>query len=157
MAKSKNERITENIVREILRELNYYDMQEVVVEEQKSQIAEIMKLLKGASKSGKGGVGAPEFIISTFNTPDFLLVIECKAELAKHESKNHDRPVEFAVDGVLHYGKQLAKSYNIIAIAVSGQTKSELKISNFIIPKGSSTHKQLVNKANTPIENIIPL
>lgn len=135
---SKNERITENLVRDILRDLNYYENEETVVEEQKSQIEEVKKLLKGASKTGKGGIGAPEFIISTSETPDFLLVFECKADTKKHQSPNLNKPVEFAVDGVLHYAKKLAKSYNIIAIAVSGQTKSSLKISNWIIPKGST-------------------
>lgn len=154
---SKNERITENLVRDILRELKYYDNKNTVVEEQKSQIEEIIKLLKGASKTGKGGVGAPEFIISTTETPDFLIIFECKADNTKHESPNLDNPVEFAVDGVLHYAKQLSKSYNVIAVAVSGQTKASLKISNFIFPKGAATHKDLVNKAGKKIQSIVSL
>ena len=121
---SKNERITENLVRDILRDLNYYDNNESSVEEQKSQIEEVKKLLKGASKTGKGGIGSPEFIISTTNTPDFLIVFECKADSSKHQSSSLDRPVDFAVDGILHYSKNLAKSYNVIGVAVSGQTKS---------------------------------
>ena len=51
-------------------------------------ISEVQKSLKGASKTGKGGVGAPEFIISTTETPDFLVIFECKANLKKHISKN---------------------------------------------------------------------
>jgi len=35
---SKNERITENLVRDILRDLKYYEQEETFVEEQKSQI-----------------------------------------------------------------------------------------------------------------------
>lgn len=154
---SKNERITENLVRDTLRKLKYYDNQNTIVEEQKSQIEEIKKHLKGASKTGKGGVGAPEFIISTMDTPDFLIVFECKADNTKHESPNLDKPVEFAVDGVLHYAKKLSKSYNVIAVAVSGQTKASLKISNFIFPKGATTHKDLVNKDGTKIQSIVSL
>ncbi len=154
---SKNERITENLVRDILRELKYYDSDHIVVEEQKSQIEEVKKLLKGASKTGKGGIGAPEFIISTSETPDFLIVFECKADTKKHESPKLDKPVDFAVDGVLHYAKKLSKSYNVIAVAVSGQTKSGLKISNFLVPKGSKNHKILVNKSGTKIKNIVSL
>ncbi len=154
---SKNERITENLVRDILRDLNYYKQEETVVEEQKSQIEEVKKLLKGASKTGKGGIGAPEFIISTSETPDFIIVFECKADTKKHQSPKLDKPVDFAVDGVLHYGKKLAKSYNVIAVAVSGQTKSSLKISNWIIPKGNTTAKQLVNKSGKKISSIISL
>ncbi|WP_299103541.1 N-6 DNA methylase [uncultured Winogradskyella sp.] len=154
---SKNERITENLVRDILRNLKYYEQEETVVEEQKSQIEEVKKLLKGASKTGKGGTGAPEFIISTSDTPDFIVVFECKADTKKHQSPKLDKPVDFAVDGVLHYAKKLAKSYNVIAVAVSGQTKSSLKISNWIIPKGNTSAKLLLNKSGKKISSIISL
>ena len=79
-----NERITENIVREHLKDLGYYDCEETTVEEQKSQIYEIKKLLKGASKTGKGGSGAPEFIVTSSKAPDFIIIFECKAE-NKHQ------------------------------------------------------------------------
>ena len=102
-----NERITENLVRDILRELGYYDNEDTLIEEQKSQIVEVKKLLKGASKTGKGGTGAPEFIISTTQTPDFLIVFECKADIKFHESKTKNKPVEYAVDGVLLYASSL--------------------------------------------------
>lgn len=152
---SRNERITENLVRDILRDLKYYDNPDTVVEEQKSQIEEVKRLLKGASKTGKGGVGAPEFIISTSETPDFIILFECKADTSKHQSPNLDKPVEFAVDGALHYAKEISKSFNVIAVAVSGQTKASLKISNFIFPKGATHPKELVNKAGTKIQSIV--
>lgn len=152
-----NERITENLVRDILRELKYYEGENTVVEEQKSQIEEVKKLLKGASKTGKGGLGAPEFIISTSNTPDFLIVFECKADTSKHQSLGLNKPIDFAVDGVLHYSKYLSKSYNVISVAVSGQTKSSLKTSVFIYPKGSKESKELTNKAGKRINQILSL
>lgn len=152
---SKNERITENLVRDLLRELKYYENPDTLVEEQKSHIEEVRKLLKGTSKTGKGGVGAPEFIISTAETPDFIILFECKADTNKHESPNRDKPIDFAVDGALHYAKAISKSYNVIAVAVSGQTKSSLKISNFIYPKGASQPKDLVNKLGTKIQSIV--
>lgn len=154
---SKNERITENLVRDILRDLKYYDDSNISVEEQKSQIEEIKKLLKGASKTGKGGVGAPEFIISTTETPDFLIIYECKADTKYHESANHDKPKDYAVDGALHYSKKLSKSYNIVSIAVSGQTKSGLKVSTFIQPKQADKAKPLTNKSGKKIEKILSL
>lgn len=152
-----NERITENLLRDILRDLGYYDNDFIRVEEQRSQIEEIKKLLSGSGKSGKGGIGSPEFIVSTPKTPDFVIIFECKADTKYHESKHRNKPVEYAVDGVLHYAKNLSKSYNVIAVAVSGQTKSSLKISNFIFPKETHEAKDLVNKAGTLIKNIIPL
>jgi len=152
-----NERITENLVRNELRRLKFYDVAFTTrVEEQKSEIDSVKKLLKSASKSGKGGIGFPEFIVSDAGTPDFLLVIECKAENRFHESGLRDNPVNFAVDGVLHYAKFLSKEYNVIAVAISGQTKAQLKISTFLHPKGAGESKPLKTKSGTTIEKIIP-
>lgn len=153
----KNERITENLVRDKLRDVGFYDNDEVIVEEQKSQNLTVKKLLKGASKTGKGGVGAPEFIISTEDTPDFLIVFECKADTKFHESDGLDRVKDFAVDGVLHYAKKLSKEYNVIAIAVSGQTEPSLKISTYIYPKKSTNPKLLTNKSGLPINSIVSI
>lgn len=61
-----NERVTENIVRNLLREKLYYSDDNIIVEEQNSQNPRINKLLKNASKAGNG-VGRPEFIISFKN------------------------------------------------------------------------------------------
>lgn len=152
-----NERITENIVRDQLRGLGYGNTEsDIVIEEQKSQIEEVTRLLKGASKSGKGGKGAPEFIISSPSSPDFLIIFECKGSIKHHESPDRNKPVEFAVDGALHYAKFLSKSYNVIAIAASGQTKSGLKISTFLYPKNSNEYKVLTNEHDREIDSIIP-
>lgn len=152
-----NERITENLVRDELRSLNYYSQQEISIEEQKSQIEAVKRLLKTASKSKRGGQGSPEFIISTKEVPDFIVIFECKAETKYHESSNRDKPVSYAVDGVLHYAKRLSRAFNVIAVAVSGQTKRSLKISNFIHPRGTENAKNLVNKAGVQVKDIIPL
>ncbi len=149
-----NERITENIVRSFLQDLDYYnENNDIYVEEQKSQIVLVNKLLKNAGKSGKGGKGYPEFIISSESNPDFLIVIECKAEKKYHESTELNNPRDYAVDGVLHYGKALSEGYNTICIAVSGQ--SSTKISVFFYPKKSVTYKILTNKHNKKIDSII--
>lgn len=65
-----NERITENLVRDKLRELGYYDNSNIIIEEQKSDNPRIHKLLQNASKSGMGR-GYPEFIITLKNDPNF--------------------------------------------------------------------------------------
>ena len=55
-----NERLTENIVREELSRLGYFEStNDISVEEQKSNIEAVKRLLKAASKSGRGGSGAP--------------------------------------------------------------------------------------------------
>ena len=125
-----NERITEDIVRDILKE-NQKKYPKVTIEEQKSDNPRVKKLLKNASKSGSGE-GNPEFIVTFDEIPDLVIVIECKADAIKHESKNRNRCKDFAVDGVLLYSQYLAKEFDVISIAISGQNKLELKISNFL-------------------------
>ena len=151
-----NERITENLVRGKLQSLDYY-REGIVVEEQISQIEEVKKLLKAAGKGGAGGRGAPEFIISTPSTPDFLIIIECKASTTQHESPERNEPKEFAVDGALHYARHLARGFNIVAVAVSGQSLNDLKVSCFLQPKGKAEAQTLCNKHSQPIEKLIPL
>lgn len=151
-----NERVTENITRDNLRRLGYYDQTDIFVEEQKSQIEEVVKLLKTAGKSGRGGKGAPEFIISSPETPDFLVVIECKADVRYHESDNLTKPVQYAVDGVIHYSRALSKGFNVIGIAISGQGDASLKTSVFLTPKASSEPKTLTNREGKAIDRILP-
>ena len=56
MTAPKNERVTENVVRDELRELGYFKPKtKIIVEEQKSQIETVKRLMKAASKSGQGG------------------------------------------------------------------------------------------------------
>jgi len=50
VATAMNERITESLVRDKLDELGYYSSEETIIEEQKSQIAEVINLLKTAGK-----------------------------------------------------------------------------------------------------------
>ena len=131
-----NERITEDIVRNHFK--NDPLFKSIKFEEQKSYNKRVIDLLQNASKSGKG-IGKPEFIISfpTGNI-DYLLVIECKANVADHHSPKLDNAKDFAVDGVLHYAKVLSKEFDIVAIAVSGQTEQELLVSHFVWKKGET-------------------
>jgi type I restriction-modification system DNA methylase subunit len=123
----KNERKTETLVR------NHFSLffDEIILEEQRSDNPKIDKLLKTASKKGTGQ-GYPEFIITYKTNPDLLIVIECKADTAKHESKDRAQYAEYAVDGVLLYASYLSKEYDVLAIAVSGETKKNIKISHFL-------------------------
>ncbi len=152
-----NERKTENLVRDSLRNLGYYvSDNRTRVEEQKSETEAIKRLLKSASKTGKGGKGAPEFIISNADNPDFLVVIECKADIKHHESAIREDAVGYAVDGALHYASYLAKDFNVIAVAASGQTQAQLKISTFLHPKGAAKAKELNTKSGKEITGLIP-
>lgn len=145
-----NERITEDIVRNHFKNDPLY--KSVKFEEQKSYNKRVIDLLQSASKSGKG-VGKPEFIISfPAGNIDYLLVIECKASVANHRSKKLDSLKDFAVDGVLHYAKVLSKEFDVVAIAVSGQTEQELLVSQFIWRKGDT--KYIENKEDKKLLSI---
>ena len=122
-----NERKTEQLVRKHFEKF----ADKIIIEEQKSDNTKINKLLKTASKRGTGQ-GYPEFIISFKENSDLLIVVECKAEVTKHESKNRVKYSEYAVDGALLYASYLSKSFDVIALAVSGETKQSLKISHFL-------------------------
>jgi len=79
-----NERITEDIFRNHFK--NDPLFKSIKFEEQKSYNKRVTELLQNASKSGKG-VGKPEFIVSfPAGNIDYLLVIECKANVTNHQS-----------------------------------------------------------------------
>ncbi|MDP2652083.1 MAG: N-6 DNA methylase [bacterium] len=121
----------------------------IKIEEQKSDDPRINKLLATASKKGSG-VGKPEFIITFRDRSDLLIVVECKADVSKHESADRDKYAEYAVDGALLYASYLSKGFDVIAIAVSGQTKRELKVSHFLQLKGNRAIEILGNKLLPP-------
>lgn len=151
-----NERKTETLVRDKLRALGYNQPDNgITVEEQKSEIAKVKTLLSKASKNAKGNAGYPEFIISNRKDTAFLIVFECKPDVKKHESPARDKPIEYAVDGALHYAKHLAKHYTVLAVAVSGSTASAMKVSNFLIPAGSTEAKELANESGVTVTDII--
>ena len=171
--KAGNKRVTENLVREELRKLGYNDTDNnTVITEQKSDIEAVRKALASASKTGAGGKGAPEFIVSDPDNPDFLMVVECTASVADHASAalpallaggaiEEDatdyakRVVRFAADGALHYARALSKDFSVIAIAVSGQTKPSMKVSTYLHARGSASPKIFVAKNGAAIDSII--
>lgn len=172
--KRKNERATENVVRDTLRELGFYDPSNTIqVEEQKSNIEDVKSLMKSASKSGGTGGGSPEFIISSPHSPDFLVIVECKADVKDHispvvqdilngvgfsesDDAKAKRTKRYAVDGILHYAKALSKKFNVISIGISGETKKAALIDTYLWPKGGCKPKELNTKGGTPLKWFIP-
>ena len=140
-----NERLTESIVRDHFKDDPLFSS--VRFEEQKSTNIRIAECLASASKSGKDRPGKPEFII-TFPTQssDYVIVVECKAKVDKHESANRDKAKDYAVDGALHYAKFLSTEFNVVAIAVSGETADTVIVSNFLHKKGDVTASELPDK-----------
>jgi type I restriction enzyme M protein len=151
-----NERLTEDIVRSHFK---LDPLAHVVkLEEQKSRIRRVNECLKSSSKAGTSKVGFPEFIISfpSQNT-DNLIIIECKFHLHKHESKERNKIKDFAVDGVLHYARFLSEEYNIIAIAVSGESAHEIKVSTFKWLSGAEAPIELGSKELLSINSYLKL
>lgn len=150
-AKMVNEAKTEILVRKILEkhkeEFEEDENSFVIIEEKKSDNPTIDKLLKTASKRvGGSGSGYPEFIIS-FPNKDLLIVIECKADIKKHQSKDLKHYKDYAVDGALLYASYLSKEFNVISIGASGETEQELLIDNFIQIKGEKVARDLEIKS----------
>lgn len=145
-----NERKTESLVRQHF--IKFLDA--VHIEEQRSDNPKIDKLLKSASKKGDGR-GYPEFIISYKANPDLLIVIECKADVVKHESKDHNKYSEFAVDGALLYASYLSKDYDVLAIAISGETNQSLRVSHFLHLKNEKKATPIFGEKLLDIEDYI--
>lgn len=139
-----NERLTEAIVRDHFKNDPLFSS--IRFEEQKSANKRIIDCLAEASKSLTGKPGRPEFII-TFpsQSMEYLIVVECKADVKMHVSENKDKPKDFAVDGVLHYSGFLSKEFNVLSIAVSGENIDELVISQFLQHKGEENIMELTD------------
>ncbi len=126
-----NEAKTMELFRKRLRKAGYYDDPDIVVEEQKSDDKVISKLLKNASKSGDGS-GYPDFIIRSRRHPRFIIVVECKAEVARHETATLDSFKDYACDGALLYASFLARQYDVVAIGFSGENEGVTRLSHFL-------------------------
>ena len=124
-----NERITEGFVRDHFKNDPLFTV--IKLDEQKASVAKARKCLAKASKNLTGKSGFPEFIISFPALPEDIIVVECKADVNFHKSADGKNPSAYAVDGALHYSAFLSQEYNVISIAVSGDTLSKLNISSF--------------------------
>ncbi len=147
-----NERETENIVRQHFQKDKLF--KDITFEEQSSSNPRITKLLKNASKKGNG-IGKPEFIISIDDEKDLLIVVECKADILKHESKKRDKFTDYAVDGVLLYSSYLSKEYDVLSLAVSGIEKDNIKVSYFIQRAGKDAVEQIFGNRLITVGDIL--
>ena len=154
---SRNERRTEDLVRDHFRRDAY---PRLTSEEQKSADPRITKCLAAASKQGPG-IGKPEFLLHSPDAPGFVVVIECKADPAKHVSRNVDLAApetreakDYAVDGAVHYAKHLSTAFDVITIGVSGETAGTMRVSSFRRLKGATTSEELRDE-NGPITTLL--
>ena len=102
-----------------------------------------------------------------------MILVECKADVKDHASTalsellqsgapaeddaaTSKRVKRFAVDGALHYAKALSREFNVIAIGVSGETKSSVLVSTYLWPKGGGKPKELRAKDGAALVGFIP-
>lgn len=136
-----NETNTDDYVRDHFRDDALF--KSVKFERQKSSNRTITELLKGKSKKGNGGDGKPDFFISFPSNSNYLIVGECKPTPSKHVSPHKDKPVDYAVDGVLHYAKYLKDEFNVLAIAVSGEVPEEMVVSHYYWKKEADDYTEV--------------
>jgi type I restriction enzyme M protein len=120
--------LTDQFVRKNLDSLNLkYD-------EQGSSIKEVKEALKNGSKTGKGGLGKPEFVLQV---KDFLIVIEDKKDNDKNIKWTDEKEIsletkaktDYATNGAVHYAKHIAENSSfkkIFAIGITGDEKHHI-------------------------------
>lgn len=137
-----NERITKDYVRSHFKRDPLFDR--IKLEEQRSRKKRVKELLKSASKKGTGNRGSPEFIITFPEFVDAIIVVECKPKLNQHESADgKSDPENYAVDGARHYADYLKDDFDVLAIAVSGENKDNLSVTQLRFEKGHSEPEEL--------------
>lgn len=107
----------------------------------------ITETLKTASKNQmEKSPGTPDFVVYKSND-DIIQIIECKGKTSCHSSLDdisdfinvgygtEEETKSYAINGVLYYASYFCDKYDVVATAISGQTKSDLRITSFIWPK----------------------
>lgn len=109
--------------------------------------------LEDFNVKGKGKA-KPEFIITFKNNLNTIIVVECKNSVSKHSTEFKNKPSAYAVDGVLYYAKYLKKEFNVIALAVSGTKKENLKVTTFYWKKNNNEYSELKKAKDIILEPI---
>lgn len=92
--------------------------------------------------------GIPDFIVIKKDFP-VIVVIECKGDKKYHSSRKDismyktvgfgksSETTKYGINGVLWYASFLKDDYDVIAVAVSGQTATDSRVTSFVWPKGN--------------------
>ena len=120
---------------------------------QKQDNKYIQEVLDKTSKKGTGNQGYPDLIYVN-ETRKLLILIENKDYIKNHVSKNEDKPIDYAIDGIKHYlsffideklekendtTKKYFKNWKFIGIAFSGDINDEYnhRLDTFIVEHNS--------------------
>lgn len=165
---NKSERLTEHLVANELG-IDIIANKNVYVQGNAPKGSDLEKMLKNAGGKPKteelneyvykkSGKAMPEYIY-VFDEPNTILVVECKNTTKLHQSENFNQPSKYAVDGALYYAKYLKDKFNVIALAVSGTSIENLRVSCYEWRKNhDSPHEYLKGRdAILEIENYLNL
>ena len=161
---NKSEEITKGLIANKLSTIPGYSSEQDVKENgvtwykensyEGSENQIISEVFKNASKSqSTASKGTPDFIVVKEKS-NCIVVIECKAEEKNHGrhlnnkdyeitgySDNPEDTKKYAIDGALWYASFLNDKYDVVAVAVSGQNKTNLKITSFVVPKSAQKNE----------------
>ncbi len=98
------------------------------------------------------GKAQPEYIVTFDDEKSTILIVECKRNVKDHESKERNMPQKFAIDGALFYAKHLKEEYNVLAVAVSGTSKENIKVNTFYWKQGFESPQELKKAKDTLLE-----
>lgn len=148
-----NERTTDQFVRDMLRDIGFHRPWEQSCSDAP---AYIYAALEGASKSGGGGRGKPEFVVEV---DDFIVVIEDKANfeealLLDEEGGLDLSPeacVKYALNGAVHYASVFANKTGkrVFAVGIAG-SESHYSMTAAFVARGTPT------KLLEPLETLTP-
>lgn len=163
MAKRANERITENLFEKYLKDQGITKENGWNLEFQSS----LNPKLTFTSKTGRGGAGKPDFIISKIGEKEFVIIVEAKSSPSKlikdlkngdiSEAKSNTNP--YAVNGAYHYAKDVNEDFDVIFIGCAGESEDDFVQRTFLMPKGSKKYveikKHSLHDLNMDFENTL--
>lgn len=156
MANTKIEKYTEKLTEQEMKISSYgeNDFGFVFVQGEMTPNSDINNALKRAGGKPKNcelndfstagpGKAKPEYIITLKHDLNTIIVVECKNSAKKHTSETLNHPKDFAVDGVLYYAKYLKSFFNVIAVAISGSKKADVKVDAFYWANNQTVYSEL--------------
>jgi hypothetical protein len=151
-----SEELTKGLVKKRLVEIGYPKNQDELVDNiiyykedsYKSGInsdKELADAFLKASKKLSGNEGAPDYTIKN-KKENIIIVIECKSDVMKHQTYDNledykkglgeaKQISDYCINGALHYASYLNNDHDVIAIATSGISEDNFRLTSFYFPK----------------------
>ena len=152
---NKNEKLTEKQFEKLLSKSGITEENDWIIEPQISKNPSFSFV----SKTGKGGVGHPEFIISKKDYTDFVIVVEAKASIEKLEKLNKNKISQsqqsiagYATNGAYHYASCLSSHSNVLFIGCAGD-ETDFVYKTFYLQKGETDYVEVTTISLSDLNN----